>query len=179
MQELPPLDAGYLYEVTEGVAEFRSERLRQRTDFPAGAPIRADNRSRLFTTWLREPVPLPEKRRGPALLVLHAGESLPAFPVPVQALDLRTAPADLAAAYAIFRRYLFDYRTDLATPFWMLIDAAGRVRRVYEDTPKRLRRQEPIGARSKQPCRMRAPCHSTASFSACPRATISRSAAPC
>ncbi|MGA2113207.1 MAG: FG-GAP-like repeat-containing protein [Bryobacteraceae bacterium] len=135
VQDLPPLDAGYVYEVTEGVAEFGSERLRPRIDIPAGPPIQADNRSRLFTTWLREPVPLPEKRPGPALVVLHAGERLPEFRVPTQALDLRSAPADLAAAYALFRRYLFDYRTDLATPFWMLIDAAGRVRRVYEDTP--------------------------------------------
>ena len=105
---------------------------------PSCLPVRrstADNRSRLFTTWLREPVPLPEKRPGPALLVLHAGETLPRFPVPTQALDLRTAPADLVAAYAIFRRYLFDYRVDLATPLWMLIDSAGRVRKVYADTP--------------------------------------------
>lgn len=139
VQELPPLDAGYLYVVTEGLAEFRSERLRPTADLPAGflaeVPIRADNRSRLFTTWLREPVPLPEKRSGPALLVLHAGEPLPAFPVPVQAVDLRSTPADIVAAYAIFRRYLFDYRADLATPFWMLIDTAGRVRRIYEETP--------------------------------------------
>ena len=98
-------------------------------------PIRVDNRARLLTTWLREPVPLPEKRSGPALVVLHAGEALPSFSVPVQAVDLRNTPADLVAAYAIFRRYLFDYRTDLATPFWMLIDSAGRVRRIYEDTP--------------------------------------------
>jgi tetratricopeptide (TPR) repeat protein len=135
VQELPPLDAGYLYEIAEGLSEFRSERLRQPTALPAEVPIRADNRSRLFTTWLREPVPLPEKRRGPALLVLHAGEPLPAFPVPVQAVDLRSTPADIVAAYAIFRRYLFDYRADLATPFWMLIDTAGRVRRIYQDTP--------------------------------------------
>jgi tetratricopeptide (TPR) repeat protein len=136
VQELPPLEAGYLYEVTEGVAEFRSERLRPRTDFPDDQSIQADNRARLFTTWLREPVPLPEKRTGPALLVLHAGEPLPSFPVPMQAVDLRSTPADLTAAYAIFRRYLFDYRVELATPFWMLIDAAGRVCRVYEDTPQ-------------------------------------------
>ena len=29
-QELPPLEAGFLYEVTEGVSEFRSTRLRPR-----------------------------------------------------------------------------------------------------------------------------------------------------
>jgi Flp pilus assembly protein TadD len=136
VQELPALAAGFRYEVTEGVAEYRSQRLAMPAELPAGAPIAADNESRLFTTWLREPVPLPEKRTGPALLVLHAGESLPRFSVPVQAVDLRTTSADLVAAYAILRRYLFDYRVDLATPFWMLIDGASRVRRIYAGAPQ-------------------------------------------
>jgi tetratricopeptide (TPR) repeat protein len=134
-QELPPLDAGFLYEVTEGVSELRSTRLRPFSELPIDVPVAVDNQSRLFTTWLREPVPLPEKRPGPALLVLHSGEALPQFPVPTQTLDLRTAAADLVAAYAIFRRYLFDYRVDLGTPLWMLIDSASRVRRIYADAP--------------------------------------------
>jgi len=134
-QDLPSLDAGFLYEVTEGVAEVQATRLRGANALPGDVPVAADNQSRLFTTWLREPVPLPEKRPGPALLVLHAGEALPQFPVPTQAVDLRTAPADLVAAYAIFRRYLFDYRVDLETPLCMLIDAASRVRRIYADAP--------------------------------------------
>jgi tetratricopeptide (TPR) repeat protein len=110
--------------------------LRAPVELPAGEPVTADNRSRLVTTWLREPLPLPEKRFGPALLVLHAGEPLPHLPVPVQALDLRAAAADLVAAYAIFRRYWFDYRADLATPLWTLIDSAGRVRKVYAEAPE-------------------------------------------
>jgi tetratricopeptide (TPR) repeat protein len=134
-QDLPALDAGFLYEVTEGVSELRSTRLRPFSELPIDVPVAVDNRSRLFTTWLREPVPLPEKRPGPALLVLHAGEALPQFPVPTQTLDLRTAAADLVAAYAIFRRYLFDYRVDLGTPLWLLIDSASRVRRIYADAP--------------------------------------------
>ena len=91
--------------------------------------------ARLRTTWLWEPVPLPEKRRGPALLVLHAGEPLPSLPVPLESLDLRQARPDLVAAYAIFRRYLFDYRVDLETPLWLLIDAEGRVRKIYAQAP--------------------------------------------
>ncbi len=134
-QELPPLDAGFLYVVTEGVSDFRSTRLRPRTALPTDVKIAVDNQSRPLTTWLREPVPLPEKRPGPALLVLHAGEPLPQFPVPTETLDLRTAPADLVAAYAIFRRYLFDYRVDLTTPLWMLIDSFSRVRKIYADAP--------------------------------------------
>jgi tetratricopeptide (TPR) repeat protein len=136
VQKLPALDAGHLYEVTEGAAEFKTTPLRAPVELPAGEPVTADNRSRLVTTWLREPLPLPEKRFGPALLVLHAGEPLPHLPVPVQALDLRAAAADLVAAYAIFRRYWFDYRADLATPLWTLIDSAGRVRKVYAEAPE-------------------------------------------
>ena len=80
-------------------------------------------------------MPLPEKRRGPALLVLHAGEPLPSLPVPLESLDLRQASPDLAAAYAIFRRYLFDYRADLATPLWLLLDGESRVRKIYAEPP--------------------------------------------
>ena len=87
------------------------------------------------TAWLREPVPLPEKRIGPALLVLHAGEPLPQYGAPTQVVDLRSAPSELVAAYAIFRRYLFDHRVDLETPLWMLIDSAGRVRKIYASAP--------------------------------------------
>jgi len=135
VQQLPALDAGHLYEVVEGDPEFKATPLRGRVDLAAGPKPAADNASRLFTGWMREPLPLPEKRQGPALLVLHAGEPLPQLAVPTQALDLRSSPADLAAAYAIFRRYWFDYRAALATPLWMLIDAEGRVRKVYSETP--------------------------------------------
>ena len=135
VQELPPLEAGFLYRVTEGAAEVRSEPLKPRAELAADVPIAADNRARLFTTWLREPVPLPEQRRGPALLVLHAGEPLPRYAVPTQALDLRAASADLVAAYAILRRYLFDYRVNLETPLWLLIDSAGHARKIYSESP--------------------------------------------
>lgn len=135
VQELPPLAAGFLYEVTEGSAQVRSKPLAPRKEWPADVEFPTDNRARLQATWFWEPVPLPEKRRGPALLVLHAGEPLPRYSVPTEVVDLRSAPAELAAAYAIFRRYLFDYRVDLETPLWMLIDSAGRVRRIYAEPP--------------------------------------------
>ena len=135
VQELSSLAAGFVCEVTEGSAEIVSHALRTRLELPENTPFSVDNKARLHTTWLREPVPLPEKRRGPALVVLHAGEPLPQLPVAVDALDLRHADEDLVAGYAIFRRYLFDYRADLATPLWLLIDAQSRVRKVYADAP--------------------------------------------
>ena len=38
-------------------------------------------------------------------------------------------------AYGL-RRYLFDYRVDLETPLWLLIDAQSRVRKVYAQAPR-------------------------------------------
>ena len=110
LQKLEPLAAGFRYEITEGSAEFRAIPLQPRKEFPADASFHVENHARLETTWFWEPVPLPEKRRGPSLFVLHAGEPLPRPPAAVDSLDLRHAHPDLAAAYAIFRRYLFDYR---------------------------------------------------------------------
>ncbi|MGA2579671.1 MAG: FG-GAP-like repeat-containing protein [Bryobacteraceae bacterium] len=135
VQDLPPVAAGFLCEVTEGEAQVRLTPLAPRKEWPADVPFRTDNEARLRSAWLWEPVPLPEKRRGPALFVLHAGEPLPSLPVPMESLDLRQAKPDLAAAYAIFRRYLFDYRVDLETPLWFLIDAEGRVRKIYTESP--------------------------------------------
>jgi Flp pilus assembly protein TadD len=135
VQEFGPLEAGFLYEVIEGDAQCRPVRLAPRQELPEGAPPAADNHARLRATWLWEPVPLPERRRGPMLLAVHAGEPLPELPVAVEFLDLRQAGDELAAAYAIFRRYLFDYRVDLETPLWLLVDAESRVRRIYTGAP--------------------------------------------
>ncbi len=112
-----------------------SRPLEARRELPADKPGAADNRARLQTAWLWEPVPLPEKRTGPALLVVHAGEELPRLPVALEALDLREAEPDLVAGYAMIRRYLFDYRVDLETPLSLLIDAEGRMRKIYAEVP--------------------------------------------
>jgi Flp pilus assembly protein TadD len=60
-----------------------------------------------------EPVPLPEKQRGPGLFVLH----------------------DASEEYEIFRRYLFDWRTSLVTPFHLLLNQEGHAIKVYGETP--------------------------------------------
>ena len=133
VQKLGPLSAGAVYEITEGEPEVRSWPLAKRAELPEGALPAVDNRARLQTAWLWEPVPLPERRNGPALLVLHAGQPLPALPA--QRLDLRACSPDLSAAYAILRRYLFDYRADLETPLWLLIDSESRVRKIYAQAP--------------------------------------------
>jgi tetratricopeptide (TPR) repeat protein len=133
-QEFGPFEAGFLYEIVEGSADVRSKPLKPH-HAREERPVAADNHARLHTTWLWEPVPLPEKRRGPGLFVVHAGEPLPRLRAPLDALDLREAPPGLAAGFAIFRRYLFDYRVDLETPLWLLIDGESRVRKVYAEAP--------------------------------------------
>lgn len=124
VQYLSSLSAGFVYAVTEGDSKFRSEPFRKRTEPPENVPFEVDNRARTQTAWLWEPVPLPEKRPGPALLTLTE-------------TDLRQASADVVAGYAVLRRYLFDYRVDLETPLHLLIDGESRVRKIYAETPDR------------------------------------------
>ena len=134
-QQFGPFPAGHSYEIVEASSDVKSIAFRPRSTWPSAA-VAADNVARLHETWLWEPVPLPDRRQGPALLVVHAGEDLPRFSVPIQAIDIRSAEPDLVAGYAIFRRYMFDYRAELSTPFWMLIDEAGRLRKVYPSAPE-------------------------------------------
>ena len=98
VQHFGPLDAGYLYDVVEGSVALTKRPLTPRKEIPAGGGLNADNRARLHSTWFWEPVPIPVKVKGPALLVLHAGESLPTWTVPVSPIDLRKAATDTAAA---------------------------------------------------------------------------------
>ncbi len=135
VQDFGPLAAGFLYEITEGDAEARRKPLAAREELPESGQVKADNLARVITAWLWEPVPLPERRRGPGLFVIHAGEALPRLSAETDSLDLRKASGDLVAAYSIFRRYLFDYRVDLETPLWLLLDSESRVRKIYASAP--------------------------------------------
>ncbi len=48
---------------------------------------------------------------------------------------MQAAKADAAAGYALFRRYLFEYRTDLQLPLVLLVDGESRARKVYAEVP--------------------------------------------
>jgi tetratricopeptide (TPR) repeat protein len=134
-QEFRRLPAGYRYDITEGLAEFRKSPFAFRAATPA-TPVQltADNEPRAHDIWLLEPVPLPDKRQGPGLLYIGEGEN-PTVNGPVTVVDLRREPADVAAGYALFRRYLLDWRTDLTLPLILLIDDRGRVHKLYASTP--------------------------------------------
>lgn len=114
------LTAGSLYEVTEGKEGVNGR------PFPRARPIEAreaagENTPRLHDTWFRDPVPLPERRTGPGLFVVTA--------------EMLRSSEDLAAAYTLFRRYLFEFRAPLELPLALLLDARGRAAKVYAKVP--------------------------------------------
>jgi tetratricopeptide (TPR) repeat protein len=79
---------------------------------------------------------LPERRSGPGFLCLVAGEpAITPVDVAVDVVDLLNEPSDMAAWYALFGRYLFDYRGDLKLPMTLLIDARSRAHKIYPGIP--------------------------------------------
>ncbi len=112
-QELTDLQAGHTYTITESDAQCGSRPFRAARAL-AARPVHGDNSLRLEDTWLMEPVPLPETKRGGAgLFVLR----------------------DKREEYEIFRRYLFDWRTALETPFYLLLNQDGEAIKVYGKAP--------------------------------------------
>jgi FimV-like protein len=66
--------------------------------------------------------------------VLYAGER-PSVSTPVDAIDLTREKEEVAAAWSLFRRYLFEYRADLTVPLTILVDGESRARRIYSGIP--------------------------------------------
>jgi tetratricopeptide (TPR) repeat protein len=136
-QEFAGLRAGFRYEIEEGSEKVKVTPFRERTSIES-APVQAVNQPEFAATWLHDPVPLPEARKGPGFLLLAAGSG-PAIPasVPFEVVDVNRAPQDLAAQYSIFRRYLFELRTDLELPLLLLIDNQSRAHKIYAEVPAR------------------------------------------
>jgi len=130
------LAAGFRYRLVEGAAEYERFPLQPRQPPPAAAPAEGSNDLVFEPAWLIEPVPLPEERPRAGFLYLTDGDP-PVAPagVPFETIDLRKAPEEQAAAYAIFRRYLFDYRAPLRPPLLLLADERSRVHKVYPAVP--------------------------------------------
>ncbi|MDQ2900696.1 MAG: tetratricopeptide repeat protein, partial [Acidobacteriota bacterium] len=120
-QEFKTLEAGYRYRITEGSAESHRTAFAKRNPLPTTEVSGIDNTPRLHTTWFLEPVPLPDTRPGPQLLTVSS--------------DFLAGKPDLAAWYSVFRRYLFDYRTPLILPLYLLIDDQSRACKIYADKP--------------------------------------------
>jgi Flp pilus assembly protein TadD len=133
-QELADLEPGYSYVVTEGEAHPARSPLRPRRPLPT-SPIAGLNQAEYGDSWLLEPAPLPDQRRR-GFLVLYAG-ARPDFPagVPVEFVDVNAG--DLAAVYAVFHRYLFEYRGPFSLPLVLLVDDTSGARKVYANIPDR------------------------------------------
>lgn len=144
-QELRNLDTGFLYDVTEGDSQPRRKAFAPRRPISAVTPVSQDNRPSFEETWLLLPVPIPQKHRGPGFVLLTAGRT-PALPegIPGKVLDLERESPDIASVYALFRRYLFDYRTDLQLPMLILIDERGLAHKVYPGVPAVSRLREDL-----------------------------------
>jgi tetratricopeptide (TPR) repeat protein len=144
-QEFHNVEAGFRYYVTEGDNQLRREAFAQHQPLQPAPSVLPENRPGFEETWLLQPVPIPEQRRGPGFLLLTAGErlGLPAG-IPGEVLDLSRESPDMAAGYALFRRYLFDYRTELMLPMLILIDERGLAHKVYPNVPAEGRLREDL-----------------------------------
>jgi tetratricopeptide (TPR) repeat protein len=112
---------------------FRARRLLTASE------LRGKNDAEFGDTWLLEPVPTPDRRmpaRTAGFVLLHGGEG-PKMPagVPAASIDLKVEKEDVAAAYSLFQRYLFEYRRDLSLPLVLLVDGESRARKVYANIP--------------------------------------------
>lgn len=145
-QEFRNLEAGYQYRIAEGAEEAVRAPLLSRRPMASAAPLVVDNHEVFEPAWLLEPVPLPEVRKGPGFICLVQGESVhtPAG-IPFEVVDLGRARPEQVAAYALFRRYLFDYRADLETPLLLLVDELGRAHKVYPSVPEPAVLREDLG----------------------------------
>jgi tetratricopeptide (TPR) repeat protein len=135
-QEFRGLAAGYRYEITEDSTGLRRQAFRVAPALPGAPPAlpAPDNLPRTHDTWLLEPVPLPDKRKGPGLLYIGEGEK-PDLATDVEVVNLRTESPDVAAGYALFRRYLLDWRPSLVLPLALLIDDRDRAHKLYAAVP--------------------------------------------
>jgi Flp pilus assembly protein TadD len=131
-QEFRALPAGFRHFVTEGSSDLRREPFATRKPLPASASLVPDNQPPFEETWLLEPVPVPDERKGPGFVLLTSGPAA-ALPTGItgHVLDLTRESPDLATCYALFRRYLFDYRASLLVPMLILIDERGLAHKVY------------------------------------------------
>ena len=133
-QSFTNLDAGHLYELVEGSTSLKKTVFLKSVE-PRASEAVGDNSVALTATWLLEPVPLPERVTGPGFVLLTDGRHRAPAGFRVTTVDLKTASADTAAVYTLFRRYLFDWRAPLTVPLMILIDGESRAHKIYPGIP--------------------------------------------
>jgi Tfp pilus assembly protein PilF len=148
-QEVTGLRPGYTWTVVEGSDNPAGSNptgsnpskapFRPRSEYPE-AKVIAYNSPEFADTWLLEPIPDPgrhaDRQTGPAVVLLHSGTPHREALLPdVRAIDLRQQPEELAAAYDLLHRYIFEYRTGLSLPLALLVDRDSRIRKIYAAVP--------------------------------------------
>ena len=134
---LEDLAANHTYQVIEGQGIVSRQPL---NNSPVAArtnslPLAQHRQPLRSNTWLLDPLPLPGVHsNGPAILLLSESE-IESPSRQVQVVNLSAAPESLAATYAIFQRYLFDYRGPFELPMALLFDKRSYVHKVYFTIP--------------------------------------------
>jgi len=133
------LKPGFVYTLTEDSAVVTARQAFRTRALLSSAPVKPDNAPVFEETWLLEPVPTPEQRKGPGFIELNAA-------------DLAKEKDEVAAAWSLFHRYLFEYRAELALPLTVLIDDQSRARKVYAGLPSEATRHADLAqlARSRE-----------------------------
>jgi tetratricopeptide (TPR) repeat protein len=121
IQTLRGLAPGRVWTVAEGDDHAAGVPFRRPNEYPV-APVAGRNEAEFGDTWLLEPIPDPGGHKGPAV-------------VTIDDRYLRGEADDVAAAYALLRRYIFEYRAEFMVPFALLVDDRNRVRKIYSAVP--------------------------------------------
>ena len=114
VQKFSNLKTRHTYSIQEGSDKCASEPFREHQQWTSEQVI-GDNTLRLADTWFAEPLPLPAAQPGPGLFVIK----------------------ERSREYEIYRRYLFDWRTDLSPPLPLLLNRSGEVVKVYGALPSK------------------------------------------
>jgi tetratricopeptide (TPR) repeat protein len=134
IDEVGGLEPGFGYSFVEGSREHTGTQFRARKLLPPSA-VQGKNDPEFGDTWLLDPVPTPDRRMAGFVVLYSDGRPKMPAGVPVELVDLKIEKEDTAAAYSLFRRYLFEYRRDLSLPLVLLVDGENRARKVYADIP--------------------------------------------
>jgi len=134
VETLKNIEAGRRYRVVEGEGVVAADEFPQAIRLSEASATEEPDLPADF--WLLEPVPLPEELPGPGLVTLSSGGvEAPLGVTHVEQIRLDESPPERAAWYAIFQRYLLDYRGPLTVPTALLIDDRSRVHKVYRTIP--------------------------------------------
>jgi Tfp pilus assembly protein PilF len=121
VQILRGLAPGNTWTVIEGDGHPSARPFRDRVEYSL-SPLSVRNEAVSRDAWLLEPIPDPGAHKGPAVVTIDGPY-------------LRGEGEELTAAYAIFRRYIFEFRSGFAVPFAVLVDDRARVCKIYCEPP--------------------------------------------